>query len=644
MKKQTIAISVLALGVISFSASAQNNMISKFNSGTMPSGLTQSSLFDDGANVGLGTLIPAAKLHVVNGTSAIPVAHFQTNSGLTGLVIKDNGKIGIGSTGSASQLDVRATGLPNTYENIFMFTVTDAVVSGTATDYVTITNATNTDGQFVPLIASCYGSGSSSPSLNFRAQTPGTNDNGTAPISKFDAYLLNPNALVVNRPLVQFANYGNTRVNIYPNGSIYSGSLPNGSVSATPIAQLHIVGSGATSATFAAKFQNSSSADIFAIRNDNKIIYTDGNQGVGKVLTSDANGVASWQTVGSGGSSQWTTSGSNIYYNTGNVGMGTTSPWDKLHINASGGGIIRLTNDNTSYLQSQLVTTGNIRNIALQWNSAFNATNQNETSAIKFGYYADPGGRVRNAAIRFFTQDDGSGATQERMCIVGGNVGIGTTSPMFKLDVVGQVASGYTYLDNTIDVDNGYTRSNFGSNVYWNPTNSMWEVKAIGANDFSSIIHPNNDGIAFITAVSLANAPRSLTHSQFIAFERMRINANGNVLINKTSQTNSAYKLDVNGMIRSNEVVVNTTGADFVFDENYELRKLEAVEKFIKENKHLPEIESAEEMSNNGVGVGKLNTQLLQKVEELTLYLIDLDKKVTALQQENNMLKSQLKK
>ncbi|HNO70542.1 MAG TPA: hypothetical protein PKO16_02090 [Bacteroidia bacterium] len=125
-----------------------------------------------------------------------------------------------------------------------------------------------------------------------------------------------------------------------------------------------------------------------------------------------------------------------------NVGLGTITPADKFHIHALGGGIIRLTNNNTSYLTSQTVTTGNIRNIAMQWNNNYSATNINETSAIKFTYRADVNGQVQDAAIRFFTQNNGSGVTQERMTIVGGNVGIGTTSPgSFKLAVEGKIGA-----------------------------------------------------------------------------------------------------------------------------------------------------------------------------------------------------------
>jgi hypothetical protein len=91
----------------------------------------------------------------------------------------------------------------------------------------------------------------------------------------------------------------------------------------------------------------------------------------------------------------------------------------------------------------------------------------------------------------------------------------------------------------------------------------------------------------------------------------------------------------VNGSVRANEIVVNTTGADFVFEDDYKLRPLNEVETFIKENNHLPEIPSAAEMTEEGMKVGELSKTLLQKVEELTLYMIELKK-------ENEELKSRL--
>lgn len=97
---------------------------------------------------------------------------------------------------------------------------------------------------------------------------------------------------------------------------------------------------------------------------------------------------------------------------------------------------------------------------------------------------------------------------------------------------------------------------------------------------------------------------------------------NSNVLIGKTSQLNPTYKLDVAGKIRADEITVNTNGADFVFGKDYNLRPLNEVENFVKINKHLPDIAPASEMQTNGISMGDMNAKLLQKIEELTLYLI----------------------
>ena len=113
----------------------------------------------------------------------------------------------------------------------------------------------------------------------------------------------------------------------------------------------------------------------------------------------------------------------------------------------------------------------------------------------------------------------------------------------------------------------------------------------------------------------------------------------GNVLIGKTSQTNNTYKLDVAGPIRANEIVINTTGADYVFAPNYRLRSLFDLESYIQRNGHLPEVPSASEMQQNGLSVSEMQTTLLKKVEELTLYVIELKKQNEILQQQVNQLK-----
>ncbi|MFH6989425.1 hypothetical protein ACHRVW_16925 [Flavobacterium collinsii] len=99
---------------------------------------------------------------------------------------------------------------------------------------------------------------------------------------------------------------------------------------------------------------------------------------------------------------------------------------------------------------------------------------------------------------------------------------------------------------------------------------------------------------------------------------------NGNVGIGTTNPTSL---LTVAGNINSREVKVTVdAGADFVFENDYNLPSLDAVDKYIKENKHLPEIASADEMKKEGINLSEMNIKLLQKIEELTLYSIEQQK------------------
>ncbi|MVM41092.1 hypothetical protein GO730_30920 [Spirosoma sp. HMF3257] len=114
----------------------------------------------------------------------------------------------------------------------------------------------------------------------------------------------------------------------------------------------------------------------------------------------------------------------------------------------------------------------------------------------------------------------------------------------------------------------------------------------------------------------------------------MTISATGSVGIGTTSP--GAYKLAVEGKIGAREVEVKTgSWADFVFKPGYQLRPLSEVASFVATHQHLPEIPSEADVKANGIGLGEMNAKLLQKIEELTLYVIQQQKRIERLEATN---------
>ncbi|MEM9325849.1 MAG: hypothetical protein AAGA85_09340, partial [Bacteroidota bacterium] len=104
-------------------------------------------------------------------------------------------------------------------------------------------------------------------------------------------------------------------------------------------------------------------------------------------------------------------------------------------------------------------------------------------------------------------------------------------------------------------------------------------------------------------------------------------------------------KLTVDGDILATKVKVVTDVSavpDYVFADDYELRSLQEVARYVQANRHLPEVPSAQEMAKDGQDLGAMNLLLLRKVEELTLYAIDQQEAVIAKDQEINALRARL--
>lgn len=175
--------------------------------------------------------------------------------------------------------------------------------------------------------------------------------------------------------------------------------------------------------------------------------------------------------------------------------------------------------------------------------------------------------------------------------VANGNVGIGTTSPVNNLGVNMPLVA-----NSGISLQSG-----------------AFEFARFG------IVNPGTNNATYIGSIS--NNPFSIYTNNT---EKITVLANGNVGIGSMNPTS---KLTVAGNINSREVKVTVdAGADFVFENNYNLPSLDAVDKYIRENKHLPEIASADEMKKGGINLSEMNIKLLQKIEELTLYTIDQQK------------------
>jgi hypothetical protein len=246
----------------------------------------------------------------------------------------------------------------------------------------------------------------------------------------------------------------------------------------------------------------------------------------------------------------------------GNVGIGTNNPIVPLHT--------------VSYNNTNMAA-------AYQWGEYYGTTLG--VSGTAAPYYALHVAANLNA--------DGSGKTggYKSLLFVGanGNTGMGITTPNYNLQIHGSNSS---YVQFTSSVTGTANTDGF--------------IVGSGMAGQAVLLNRDNTDMIFYTN----NMPQ------------MYLNAGGNLLVGKSSQTNSTYKLDVAGNVRADKVVVNTTGADFVFDSSYELPSLSEIEKFVTANKHLPGIASAAQMQQNGLDIGEHQTRLLQKTEELTLYLI----------------------
>ncbi len=299
-------------------------------------------------------------------------------------------------------------------------------------------------------------------------------------------------------------------------------------------------------------------------------------------------------------------SGSNILFGIDNggvshnnlVGIGTatpgsgTAPVPNLKLEVNGGISLfagnSLSLDNNHYNHAYVQYDPTISNSRFKY----------------FGYYGHR-----------FEDSDGVTMVLQR----GGNVGIGTTTPSEKLEVDGNIkvsgVTGYTHSDLQFYRADGIKFASIGQGDT-NVANSTFDIQ-----------HFNGNDIRFLTNNS----------------EHFRIkSSSGNVGIGTANP--NGWKLAVNGKIRAKEIKVETGWSDFVFESDYDLPTLNEVEQHIKAKGHLKDIPSAKEVEANGILLGEMDSKLLQKIEELTLYTIDQEKRIKNLETTNKKLLKLLEK
>jgi hypothetical protein len=298
----------------------------------------------------------------------------------------------------------------------------------------------------------------------------------------------------------------------------------------------------------------------------------------------------------------------NIFESNGNVGIGTNTPLAKLDVL---GGI-----DMAAFYPIRLVRGD--ENHGLRYKSHYNETTQLDGPFL-YGYY---GGSL------------GTKQGQNEQHLINwtsaGNVGIGMYRPYAKLDVRGDI---FMSLHNNASLHHASEQGSFKVGMKAGDTPDGFAGMQITTGPYQC---GNGGMLQFFTWGCNISQSR----------EVMRITEEGSVGIGIASFP-LQYKLAVAGKMIADELKVKPHASgwpDYVFKPGYKLMPLKEIESFIGQKGHLPEVPSAEQVAKEGIELGANQALLLRKIEEMTLHLISINKRVEDLEAENKLLKKQLEK
>ena len=294
----------------------------------------------------------------------------------------------------------------------------------------------------------------------------------------------------------------------------------------------------------------------------------------------------------------------------GNIGMGTDAPKQKLHI-VDGNLLISKTSakapgcPNGSILFGADITTNTMGKWGIEY-----LNGEDNAYGLNFWKPWNPGEGGSGNYILFLGNDN--------------NIGIGKKDPSAKLDVAGNVLvnSGIQTLSlgSAYHQNLSYGTSYIGFNA--KRDNGNWTLAGDGANNGGAVIWGTVDGsLVFASIPKTGGSTQTLSDAQI--------------------KNNIKLCITPAGKLKAKEIQVSLAGfPDYVFEKDYPLLPLSDLEQYIEQNQHLPNIPSAAEVVENGLDLGDMQSKLLLKIEELTLYILQQEKKMTDLQKQINELKN----
>lgn len=285
----------------------------------------------------------------------------------------------------------------------------------------------------------------------------------------------------------------------------------------------------------------------------------------------------------------------NIIPEKGKVGLGTLNPSAKLDVN----GKVHI--DSMLFVKDSVLIDKDIRvrkNLKVEKNVRFTSINTATNINNKNILLIQPNGKITQVDKDFLAKNFGSIIYESKFCTdeykatptwMNGLkkiytecpevfVGINTSEPRVSLDVIGSTYSQKLFLGN---------------------------------------ISPTNSDILFYAK---ANTNQNQDRDLFILENNNR----------------KIFQINNNGLVQAREIKVNLENwPDYVFDKEYKLMPLQEVEKFITQNKHLPNVPDAKTIESEGMNLGEMNKLLMEKIEELTLHLIEQEKTINFLKQKS---------